>query len=81
MSNEREELVQILERFAQSGWELIATPAAAWLAVQDDTAAAGRIAPQLTSAIEQAESECGSCGCELDPLYKQALALKHLLAG
>ena len=29
----------------------------------------------LVAAIRQADRECGSCGCELDPLYKKALAL------
>ena len=29
----------------------------------------------LVSAIKQADEECGSCGCELDPLYKRALEL------
>lgn len=29
----------------------------------------------LVSAIKQADKECGSCGCELDPLYKKALEL------
>ena len=29
----------------------------------------------LISAIKQADEECGSCGCELDPLYKRALEL------
>lgn len=26
-------------------------------------------------AIKQADRECGSCGCEMDPLYKMALEL------
>lgn len=81
MSNERTELIQILENFTESGWELIAEPSAAWLAAKDDAAVAGQVAPRLVSAIEQADHECGSCGCEFDPLYKRALALKHLLAG
>ena len=29
----------------------------------------------LVSAIKQADKECGTCGCELDPLYKRALEL------
>ena len=29
----------------------------------------------LIAAIRQADAECGSCGCELDPLYKCALEL------
>ena len=31
--------------------------------------------PELISAIEKADKECGSCGCEYDALYKRALAL------
>jgi CotS family spore coat protein len=31
------------------------------------------------TAIEQADQECGSCGCEFDPLYKKFLAMKDLL--
>lgn len=29
----------------------------------------------LIASIKQADRECGSCGCELDPLYKRALVL------
>ena len=63
-----EELKTIMEKFVQSGWDLIAVPAQAWLDGEEDTAA-------LVSAIQQADRECGSCGCELDPLYKRALTL------
>ena len=34
-----------------------------------------RIWETLVSAIRQADEECGSCGCEFDPLYKRALEL------
>ena len=63
-----EELKVIMEKFAVSGWELIAAPARAWLEGCADRDA-------LVAAIRQADRECGSCGCELDPLYKKALAL------
>lgn len=63
-----EELKAIMETFAASGWELIAAPARAWLEDRADHGA-------LVAAIRQADRECGSCGCELDPLYKKALAL------
>ena len=63
-----EELKVIMEKFAASGWELIAVPARAWLEGCADRDA-------LVAAIRQADRECGSCGCELDPLYKKALAL------
>lgn len=64
-----EELIGILTKFSQSNWDLIAMPAKAWLSGDSNT-------DELVKAIEQAESECGSCGCEFDPLYKRALALK-----
>ena len=65
-----EELKQIMEQFASSGWDLIAVPAQAWLNGNGNP-------KELTAAIEQAACECGSCGCELDPLYPRALALKE----
>ncbi len=63
-----EELKFIMEKFAASGWDLIAIPAQQWLDGKVDKEA-------LISAIRQADKECGSCGCELDPLYKRALEL------
>ena len=63
-----EELKVIMEKFAASGWELIAAPARGWLEGRTDRDA-------LVAAIRQADRKCGSCGCELDPLYKRALAL------
>lgn len=63
-----EELNEILQKFAASGWELIAVPSRAWLDGQGDR-------DKLAAAIRQADAECGSCGCELDLLYKKALAL------
>ncbi len=63
-----EELKSIMEKFAASGWELISIPAQQWLdgKADEDT---------LIAAIRQADAECGSCGCDLDPLYKRALEL------
>ena len=29
----------------------------------------------LIEAIRQADAVCGRCGCELDPLYRRAIAL------
>ena len=63
-----EEFRVIMEKFAASGWELIALPAQQWLEGKADQEA-------LVSAIKQADIECGSCGCEFDPLYKRALEL------
>ncbi len=63
-----EELKTIMEKFASSGWDLIAVPAKQWLDGNADKDA-------LTVAIQQADKECGSCGCDFDPLYKRALEL------
>ncbi len=63
-----EELNQILKVFVDSGWDLIAGVAQDWLDGKGDKAT-------LVAAISQADAECGSCGCDMDPLYKKALAL------
>ena len=63
-----EELKTIMQKFVASGWDLIAIPAQQWLDGKSDQ-------ESLISAIKQADEECGSCGCELDPLYKRALEL------
>lgn len=65
------ELVKIVEKFAGSGWDLIDAPSKKWLAADGsaETTAA------LLKAVEQADRDCGSCGCEFDPLYKRALVL------
>lgn len=68
----RAELTEILEKFAESGWDLITGPSRAWLEGKSNKT-------ELVAAIEQADSECGSCGCEFDPLYKRALALKECI--
>ena len=63
-----EEIKTIMQKFVASGWDLIAIPAQQWLDGKSDM-------ESLISAIKQADAECGSCGCELDPLYKRALEL------
>lgn len=63
-----DELKEILTKFAESGWDVIAEPASAWLAGNCDK-------ETLSAAITQADKECGTCGCEFDPLYKKVLAL------
>lgn len=63
-----EESKFIMEKFVASGWDLISIPAQQWLEGKADK-------DTLVSAIKQADKECGSCGCELDPLYKRALEL------
>lgn len=63
-----EELKMIMEKFVASGWDLIANPAQAWLDGKGNT-------ENLITAIKQADKECGSCGCDFDPLYKKALEI------
>lgn len=65
---EMEELRSILEKFTDSGWDLISIPSQGYLAgtVSGET---------LLEAVEKADEECGSCGCELDPLYKRCMVL------
>lgn len=66
------ELKAILEKFSESGWDLIAIPSKAYLdrsGTKED----------LITAIEQADNECGNCGCEFDSLYKKCIELKELL--
>ena len=62
------ELKEIMVKFAESGWDLISIPAQQWLNGKVDK-------EDLVSAIKQADVECGSCGCDFDPLYKRALEL------
>ncbi len=69
---EEHELRSILKRFADSGWELISLTANAYLCGES-------CKDELISAVEQANEECGSCGCEYDALYRRFLALKHAL--
>jgi len=65
----KNELTGIVKQFVESGWDVIDAPAKAWLAATSD----------LVAAAEKADVECGSCGCEMDPLYKSALnMLKEL---
>ena len=65
------ELVKIVEKFAESGWDLIDAPSKKWLAANGSA----ETASELLKAVEQADKDCGSCGCEFDPLYKRALEL------
>ena len=67
-----EELKGILEKFVQSGWDLIAIPSKAYLDGKGTKEA-------LIKAIEQADKECGCCGCDFDPLYKRCIELQGLL--
>ena len=65
------ELIKIIEKFSESGWDLIDVPSKKWLADSKSSNATA----ELIKVVEQADNECGSCGCEFDPLYKRALEL------
>ncbi|HHY81481.1 MAG TPA: hypothetical protein GX505_02250 [Clostridiales bacterium] len=68
MPVKNEELRNIIKMFAESGWSLIDGPSKEWLE--------GKISNEdLLPVIAQADKECGSCGCEFDPLYKKAIEL------
>ena len=69
---EEHELRSILKRFADSGWELISVPADAYLCGES-------VKDELIAAVEQANEECGSCGCEYDAMYRRFLELKGVL--
>lgn len=62
------ELTEILKKFAQSSWDLIALPAQEWLKKEGSKEG-------LIMAIKEAKQQCGNCGCEFDPLYERALSL------
>ncbi|MCL2798482.1 MAG: hypothetical protein FWD58_10635 [Firmicutes bacterium] len=68
MPGNYEELADILTRFSESGWDLIDAPSKAWLN-------GALSAKELIPVLQQADAECGACGCEFDPLYKRAIAL------
>lgn len=65
------ELIEIIKKFSESGWELIDALSIKWLADNKSS----NTTTELIKAVEQADKECGSCGCEFDPLYKRALEL------
>jgi hypothetical protein len=70
-----EELIKIVTRFTESGWDLLDIPSKAWLSAVNGGGAAHDAKTELIKAVEQADKECGNCGCEFDPLYKRALEL------
>ena len=69
---ENKELTTIIKQFAESEWDVIDAPAKDWLKYEgkcEETTA------KLVAAIKEANSQCGTCGCEMDPLYGKALEL------
>jgi len=63
----------IITKFSESGWDLIDGPSKVWLESEEKSSADASVTKNLIQAVEQADVECGSCGCEFDPLYKRAL--------
>ena len=78
MRQRREKLAEIIRKLADSDYALVSEPAKLWLASMVDAEGSKAASKALTAALEQAVKECGSCGCELDALYKKALAMKDL---
>jgi hypothetical protein len=75
MSGQKDELIAIVTKFAESGWDVIDIASKTWLDNRDDNESSKMACIELIHAIEKADKECGSCGCEFDPLYKRALVL------
>lgn len=75
MTNQCDELITIITKFSESGWDLIDAPSLAWLNANNDKEVPETVTTELIAAIKKADDECGSCGCEFDPLYKRALVL------
>jgi hypothetical protein len=67
-----DELNVIVNKFIDSGWDLIAEPAKKYLEDKSNK-------QEFIDAVIEADKQCGSCGCELDPLYKKFIKLKELL--
>lgn len=63
-------LLEIIEKFAKSEWDVIDQPAKAWL-IENNM----ETTTKLIEAIKEADAQCGNCGCDFDPLYKKALLL------
>lgn len=72
---DNKELIEIITKFSESGWEVIDAPSKAWLKVKNDNSLTDDNINDLIKAIKKADEECGSCGCEFDRLYKKALSL------
>jgi len=77
-SEKQNEIVNIIEKFANSGWDLIDVFAKTWL--KDKFASDNSINKNLMDVIAKADKECGNCGCEYDPLYKKVLQSDIILS-
>lgn len=70
-----EELIRIITKFAESGWDLIDIPSKEWLRARNDPEKIKIKTINLIDAIKNANHLCGNCGCEFDCIYKRALEL------
>ncbi|MDD4546462.1 MAG: pyruvate:ferredoxin (flavodoxin) oxidoreductase [Oscillospiraceae bacterium] len=78
----RNRLADLMKKFADSDipaeWGL-KEAAQEWLDGKDDASASKAAAVKVVPALEKAILECGSCGCEFDSLYKEAIKASDLL--
>lgn len=74
----RERLAEIVAKFADSDYATINGAAREWLDAKNDAEQSKVAAAALEAALNKAVEECGTCGCEFDALYKEALAMKDL---
>ena len=78
----RNRLADIMKKFAEAdlpaSWGL-KEAAQEWLDGKDNAEASKAAAAKLVPALEKAVAECGSCGCEFDELYKEALKNQDIL--
>ena len=70
-----EELVEIITKFSESGWDVIDIPSKKRLLALNESGVENNASKDLINAVEQANKDCGNCGCEFDPLYRRALEL------
>jgi len=75
MTVKNKELVKIVVKFAESGWDILDKPSKKWLSANNGNGLTKTITNELIEAVKQADKECGNCGCDYDPLYKSALEL------
>jgi len=78
----RNRLADIMQKFADADlpaeWGL-KEAAKEWLEGKDNAEASKAAAAKLVPALEKAVAACGTCGCEFDALYKEALANQDMM--
>ena len=73
------ELEEIIRKFACSGYDVIEGPAQKWLDSVNNYLKFKPATRELLAALQKADQECGSCGCEFDDLYKKAIELLKIV--